>query len=128
MDLDALIQRAKEKDSDAFDILYRTYYLKMMGVCMNIIKEDKETAKDLVHDAFVMAFVSIGSLKDNTRFHEWLTSIVRNVSLKHVERRGRTRIQPLSAVNEEDAVFVEPTVNGLSLQATKRILSGRNSR
>lgn len=122
MDLDALIQRAKEKDSDAFDILYRTYYQKMMGVCMNIIKEDKETAKDLVHDAFVMAFVSIGSLKDNTRFYEWLTSIVRNVSLKHVERRGRTRIQPLSAVNEEDAVFVDPASSPDSYMDHKELL------
>lgn len=122
MDLDALIQRAKEKDSDAFDILYRTYYQKMMGVCMNIIKEDKETAKDLVHDAFVMAFVSIGSLKDNTRFYEWLTSIVRNVSLKHVERRGRTRIQPLSTVNEEDAVFVDPASSPDSYMDHKELL------
>ena len=64
-----LIRRAKEKDSEAFDILYRTYCPKMMGICMNIIKEDKETAMDLVHDAFVMAFVSIGSLKDNTKFY-----------------------------------------------------------
>ena len=122
MDLDALIQRAKEKDSDAFDMLYRTYYQKMMGVCMNIIKEDKETAKDLVHDAFVMAFVSIGSLKDNTRFYEWLTSIVRNVSLKHVERRGRTRIQPLSTVNEEDAVFVDPASSPDSYMDHKELL------
>lgn len=122
MDLDALIQRAKEKDSDAFDILYRTYYQKMMGVCMNIIKEDKETAKDLVHDAFVMAFVSIGSLKDNTRFYEWLTSIVRNVSLKHVERRGRTRIQPLSTVNEEDALFVDPASSPDSYMDHKELL------
>lgn len=122
MDLDALIQRAKDKDSDAFDILYRTYYLKMMRVCMNIIKEDKETAKDLVHDAFVMAFVSIGSLKDNTRFCEWLTSIVRNVSLKHVERRGRIRIQPFSAVNEEDAVFVDPASSPDSYMDHKELL------
>ena len=89
---------------------------------MNIIKEDKETAKDLVHDAFVMAFVSIGSLKDNTRFYEWLTSIVRNVSLKHVERRGRTRIQPLSTVNEEDAVFVDPASSPDSYMDHKELL------
>lgn len=111
MDLDVLIRRAKEKDSEAFDILYRTYCPKMMGICMNIIKEDKETAMDLVHDAFVMAFVSIGSLKDNTKFYEWLTSIVRNVSLKHVERRGRIRVQSLSSVNEEDAVFVDSSTS-----------------
>lgn len=109
MDLDTLIQRAKEKDPKAFETIYRTYYPKMVGVCMNIIKEDKATANDLVHDAFIMAFVSIGSLRDNTKFSEWLTTIVRNVSLKHIEQRNRIRIQPISSINAEDMVFVDPS-------------------
>ena len=107
MDSDALIQRAKEKDPKAFDIIYRTYYPKMVGICMNIIREDRATACDLVHDAFILAFVSIRSLRDNTKFYEWLTSIVRNVSLKHIEQRDRIRILPISSVNEEDAVFMD---------------------
>lgn len=107
MDLDTLIQRAKEKDPKAFETIYWTYYPKMVGVCMNIIKEDKATANDLVHDAFIMAFVSIGSLRDNTKFSEWLTTIVRNVSLKHIEQRNRIHIQPISSINAEDMVFVD---------------------
>ena len=61
MELNTLIQRAKEKDPSAFDILYRTYYPKMMGLCMNITRDDRSTAGDLVHDAFILAFASIGS-------------------------------------------------------------------
>ena len=107
MDLDTLVQRAKEKDPNAFDIIYRTYYPKMVGICMNIIREDRATVDDLVHDAFIMAFVSIGSLRDNTKFSEWLTTIVRNVSLKHIEQRDRIRIQPISSINAEDVVLVD---------------------
>ena len=65
MDLDALIQRAKANDQSAFDVIYRTYHPKMVRICTNIVKEDREAVEDLVHDAFVMAFVSLGSLKDN---------------------------------------------------------------
>ena len=78
---------------------------------MNIIKEDKATVDDLVHDAFIMAFVSIGSLRDNSKLGEWLTSIVRNVALKHVEQRKRLRTLSLSAVNSEEAAFIDSSAS-----------------
>lgn len=101
MDLDALIQRAKANDQSAFDVIYRTYHPKMVRICTNIVKEDREAVEDLVHDAFVMAFVSLGSLKDNSKFNEWLTSIVRNVALKHIEQRDRVRVLPISDVEDD---------------------------
>ena len=108
MDTDALIQRAKKKDPDALDAIYRTYYPQMVGICMNMIKEDRAVVDDLVHDAFILAFSSIGSLRDNSKFGEWLTSIIRNVSLKHIEQRGRVHILPIFSVKEEDAAVVDP--------------------
>lgn len=107
MDIPDLIQKAKEHDPDAFNLIYRQYHPRMMGVCMNIVKEDRATVEDLVHDAFVLAFVSIGQLRDSARLGEWLTTIVRNVALKHVEQRNRLRLMPLSAVSEEDAAFID---------------------
>lgn len=107
MDIDTLIRRAKEKAPDALDTIYRTYYPQMVGVCMNIIREDRAVAQDLVHDAFVLAFVSIGSLRDNSKLSEWLTSIVRNVSLKHIAWRDKVHVLPISSINYEDAVFVD---------------------
>ncbi|MBR3472162.1 MAG: sigma-70 family RNA polymerase sigma factor [Prevotella sp.] len=107
MEPHAIVQRAKEKDTEALDIIYRTYYPKMVGICMNITREDRATVDDLVHDAFVLAFVSISNLRDNSRLCEWLTTIVRNVSLKHVQQRDRLRFLPISSVDNEDAVFVD---------------------
>jgi len=71
---------------------------------MNITRDDRSTAGDLVHDAFILAFASIGSLRDNTKFSEWLASIVRNVALQYVRQRDRFRVLPLSAISEEDAL------------------------
>ena len=68
MDMDNLIERAKAKDPQAFESLYKMYFRKMMGVCVKIVKGDEETAKDLVHDAFVLAFMSLGNLRDNRKF------------------------------------------------------------
>ncbi len=105
MDLNDTVSKAKEKDAKAFASLYAAYQPQMLGVCMNIIREDKQTASDLVHDAFILAFVSLDSLKDNHKFGEWLTTIVRNVSLKHVSRREREHLLSVSSLREDDAVF-----------------------
>ena len=105
MDLHSSVQKAKEKDPKAFDVLYTAYFPQMLGVCMNIIREDKTVARDLVHDAFILAFVSLDGLRDNNRFGEWLTTIVRNVSLKYVAGRDKVRLLPVSSLKEEDAVF-----------------------
>lgn len=101
MKLDTVIQKAKENDSWAFDTLYRTYYPKMMGVCMKIVK-DADAAKDLVHDAFILAFSSICKLRNNERFSEWLTTIVRNVSLKYVEQEDRYQNISVESAGLED--------------------------
>ena len=73
-----------------------------MGVCLKIIKGDEETAKDLVHDAFVLAFISLGELRDNRKFGEWLTTIVRNVSYKNVGKKSGIHLVPLTSVSGED--------------------------
>jgi len=105
MDLNDTVSKAKEKDAKAFASLYAAYQPQMLGVCMNIIREDKQTASDLVHDAFILAFVSLDSLKDNHKFGEWLTTIVRNVSLKYVSRREREHLLSVGSLREDDAVF-----------------------
>lgn len=104
MELNAIVERAKEKDARAFDILYRAYRPKMVGICMNIIKEDQVVVDDLVHDAFILAFVSIGNLRDNARFGEWLSTIMRNVALKHVEQRDKLRLLPIASVSEGETL------------------------
>lgn len=107
MDLESLIQRAKNNDPIALDIIYRNYHAKMLGICLNIIKYDKEIASDLVHDAFVMAFVSIVNLRDNSKFYEWMVSIVKNISLKYVEHRRRIQMSPISACRNDDTAFID---------------------
>lgn len=89
MDIKTLVERAKTKDSHALEALYNMHYPKMLGLCIKITKEDEDTAKDLVHDAFVLAFSSLHNLNTPQRFGEWLSTITRNVALKYVERKSK---------------------------------------
>jgi RNA polymerase sigma factor (sigma-70 family) len=107
MDIDKIIERAKEKDPKALNDIYKMYYPKMVGVCMKIIKEDEDMAHDLVHDAFVLAFASMDKLRDNERFGEWLTTIVRNVSLKHSAQKAKLRLVPLSSISPNHEALLD---------------------
>lgn len=107
MQTDTIIERAKAKDPKALNEIYAMYYQKMVGVCMKIAKEDEDTVHDLVHDAFVLAFASLGNLRNNERFGEWMTTIVRNVALKHVAQKDKIHFVPLSNVDPNDASLLD---------------------
>lgn len=84
--IQTLVFKAKQGDKSAFSTLYQIYYPKMKGICINILKEDKDVIDDLVQDAFILALVSLKDLKNPNRFGQWLTSITSNLALKYKER------------------------------------------
>ncbi|MCD8237238.1 MAG: sigma-70 family RNA polymerase sigma factor [Prevotellaceae bacterium] len=120
MDIKTLVERAKLKDSYALETLYNMYYPKMLGLCIKITKEDEDTAKDLVHDAFVLAFSSLHNLNTAQRFGEWLSTIVRNVALKYMERKGKIGFVPIT--NEKETI-VAPNVSSDSSVNLQDILN-----
>ncbi len=101
MDIGTLVERAKSGDSHALAMLYKMYFPKMKGKCINIIK-DENMVCDLVHDAFILAFSSLHNLHKNDNFGQWLTTIVRNVALKYIEKKKRTDITPLTILSQND--------------------------
>ena len=42
-----LVEKAKQGDADAFSTLYKMYYPKMKGICINILREDKAVVTTL---------------------------------------------------------------------------------
>lgn len=72
----------------------------MKGICINILKEDKDVVDDLVQDAFILALVSLKELKNPNRFGQWLTSITSNLALKYKEKGNTFRYISLSDIDE----------------------------
>lgn len=107
MQIDVIIERAKAKDPKALSEIYTIYFPKMVRVCMNIVKEDEDMVHDLVHDAFVLAYTSLNTLKDNEKFGEWLTTIVRNVAIKHIAHKRRLHLDSLSKINPNKDCLID---------------------
>lgn len=112
MNIDATVQRAKAKDPKALSEIYTMYYPKMVGICMNIVRDDEDMVRDLVHDAFILAFASLDKLRNNERFVEWLTTIVRNVAIKHLalQQQKRRYLVPLSQIPPNDEALSDDSL------------------
>ena len=80
-----LVEKTKEGDTDAFSILYLFFYPKMRGICIKILKEDKDVVDDLVQDAFILALTSIKNLKNSKKFSQWL---IREIFRRHMQLVG----------------------------------------
>ncbi len=52
--------------------------------------------KDILHDGFIVAFTSIGSLKDATKVESWLTTIMKNLSLQYLRKEAEHISIPMS--------------------------------
>ena len=93
------IDACKKGDKEALGELYTTYAKRLLGVCRHYVKDDN-SAHDILHDAFIIIFMSIQDLKDESKLEGWMITIVRNLSLKYLQNTEKEAI-PLSCLNIE---------------------------
>lgn len=93
------IDACKNGDKEALGELYATYANRLLGVCRHYVKDDN-SAHDILHDAFIIIFMSIQDLKDESKLEGWMITIVRNLSLKYLQNTEKEAI-PLSCLNIE---------------------------
>ncbi len=73
----SLVGEAKEGNSEAFGKLFEITYQKAYYTALKIIGNPKD-AEDMVQEAYVKAFYSLNTLKDDAKFEKWLNQIVAN--------------------------------------------------
>ena len=93
------IDACKNGDKEALGELYTTYADRLLGVCRHYVKDD-DSARDVLHDAFIIIFTSIRDLKDESKLEGWMIAIVRNLSLKYLQSTEKGTI-PLSCLDIE---------------------------
>ena len=101
MDIEKLIEQGRRGDETALRGLYRTYYQRMARICQRIVG-DRRIAEELSHDAFLLAFAKMDSLRNPRRFESWLTSITTNVALRYKQRHQEPTMLSLSTLTEEE--------------------------
>lgn len=80
VETETLIEQCRRGDSEALHALYNCYYPKLLSTARYYVDED--TARDIVHDSLLMAFSSLGSLRDVSRIEPWLVRIAADCRAK----------------------------------------------
>ena len=107
------IDACKKGDKEALGELYSAYAPKLQSVCRSYVK-DQSVAEDILHDAFIIIFTSIGELKENRKLEGWMVTIVKNLSLKHL-RHMQKHNTSLSNLNREVADETLENIQGVEL-------------
>lgn len=86
MNLTEIANRCKDGDRDAFGLIYNATRPALKRVALRYVK-DSDTADDVLHDGYLIAFTSIGTLKDPSKIEGWLSSIIKNLALQELKSR-----------------------------------------
>ena len=101
MDIEKIIEQGRQGDEVALGSLYQAYHRRMTEICRRIVG-DRRVAEELAHDAFLLAFAKIDSLRNPKHFESWLKTITTNVALRYKERHHEPKMLPLSTLTEEE--------------------------
>jgi len=112
------IDACKNGDKEALGELYTTYANRLLGVCRHYVKDD-HSAQDILHDAFIIIFMSIRDLKDEAKLESWMITIVKNLSLKYLQSTVKETI-PLSCLDIEIQEEIKEEQSNIALE---RLLS-----
>ncbi len=83
---EALCQRAKKGDQDAFNRLVYLYQQKVFILAFSILRH-REDSLDVVQEAFMKVYLSLNSYQEGRNFEAWLFRIAKNVAIDHYRRK-----------------------------------------
>jgi RNA polymerase sigma-70 factor (ECF subfamily) len=103
-----IIRRVLDGETHVFAVLVSQYQRKALSLAGRMM-QDSEEARDLVQDAFVKAYRSLGSFKQDSTFSTWFYRIVYTTCLNALDKRKRTPVHDV--IDEETSpVWVNPRV------------------
>jgi RNA polymerase sigma-70 factor (ECF subfamily) len=99
----ALVRRARDGDTTAFDELVKAYMRQVFHVAYRVVGH-REDAEDLVQDCFIAAYQYLDSFDESRPFGPWITRIVLNRGSNLRRSRARRATEP-----EMDVVSTAPS-------------------
>jgi RNA polymerase sigma-70 factor, ECF subfamily len=102
-----LIRGAQLGDAAAFEELVRQYDRAVLRLAVHLTGS-QDDAQDIYQEAFLRAYINIGSFRFECSFYTWIYRIVTNLCLDHLRKRSsryRDLTTTISADGEEEQVL-----------------------
>ncbi|MGH2513178.1 MAG: RNA polymerase sigma factor [Candidatus Limnocylindrales bacterium] len=90
----SLVQRARERDPEAFEGLVRPRLERLRRIAQAILGHDAD-AGDALQDALTRAWQGLPGLRDPDEFDAWLSRILVNTCRTALKRRARIRLREI---------------------------------
>jgi RNA polymerase sigma-70 factor (ECF subfamily) len=111
------IERAKQGDAEAFEVLYNLHKRRVYSLCLRMTANTAE-AEDLAQEAFLQLFRKIGTFRGESAFSTWLHRMAVNVVLMRLRKKG------LPVVPLDDTPETEEEAPKKELGAPDAVLAG----
>jgi RNA polymerase sigma-70 factor (ECF subfamily) len=82
----ALVRLARQRDGNAFRVIMQRNNQRLYRVARSVVQDDSE-AEDVVQQAYVNAFDSLGKFRGDSSLATWLTRITLNEALGRLRRQ-----------------------------------------
>ncbi|HEY8370962.1 MAG TPA: sigma-70 family RNA polymerase sigma factor [Thermodesulfobacteriota bacterium] len=88
-----LVTRARNGDREAFRVLVERYEGRAYAIAFGLVG-DREDAREIVQEAFLKAYRTLGGFRGDSSFYTWLYRIVVNLA---IDARRKEHPSPLEA-------------------------------
>ena len=112
------IERAKQGDAEAFEILYNLHKRRVYSLCLRMTANTAE-AEDLTQEAFLQLFRKIGTFRGESAFSTWLHRMAVNVVLMRLRKKGLALVSLEETIEtEEESPKKEPGAQDAMLEGS----------
>lgn len=96
-----LVSLAKQGNVEAFGLLYQKNLTRIFALCVRMVKS-RTLAEDLMQEAFLTAFIKIGTFRGDSAFSTWLYQVAVNNVLMHLRSGRRDKSVLFTDLRHED--------------------------
>lgn len=118
--LEDIIHKCREENSNAQTALYRMFSSRMYGVCLRYSKNSAE-AEDVLQEGFVRVFSKIKQFEFKGSFEGWMRRIMVNTALEKF--RKHDRLYPVEEMSIfESTEWVEETISLITAEDLMKMI------
>jgi len=117
-----LVERAKQGDLRAFDMLVLKYQRRVFRLVSRLIKNTSEV-EDVAQETFIKAFRAMQQFRGDSAFYTWLYRIAVNTAKNHLFSKGKRPITLSELAKNEDSESYD-VIDAVSNESPEGNLAG----
>ncbi|MDZ4664392.1 MAG: RNA polymerase sigma factor [Bacteroidota bacterium] len=87
-----IVNRCKQNDSKAQELLFTSYSKSLYGICCRYIK-NRDDAEDVLQDSFIKIFLNLNKFKAEGNFEGWMKRITVNTALTYLKEKQKIKFE-----------------------------------